>query len=138
MELLIEETLPSTVAELTYDVLKRGRGSAFRMGDSIVTREGFDSRVERSRFREWMEHAGDRHISLLALTKPLGQIAIAERRGRGDEEYRRADFIEQLIRPLRGKQTIGSRWTEEQIEQLRQQIWPKAEPKEEGGTEAAA
>lgn len=137
MELLVTETLSGTVGELAYDVLSRARGGAIRMGDAITTRDGFDQRVERSRFRSWMEHAGDRHVALLKLTKPLGQLAIAERRARADEDYRRADFIERLIKPLRGKQTIGDRWTEEQIDQLRQQIWPEPAAKQEGADVAA-
>ncbi len=137
MQLLIQETLPSTVAELAYDVLTRIRGSAIRMGDALVTREGFQERVHRSKFRDWMEHAGDRHISLLKLTKQTGQVVVAERRARSDEEHRRADFIERLIKPLRGKQTVGDRWSEEQIEQIRRQVWPDAKPGEEGASTAA-
>jgi hypothetical protein len=138
MTLLVEETLPGTVGDLAYHILSRARGSAIRMGDSIVTRDGFDQRVERSRFRDWMEHAGDRHIALLALTKQTGQLAIAERRGRGDEEYRRAAFLERLIKPLRGKQVIGDRWTDEAIDQIRQEIWPKPAPKTEEAEASAA
>ena len=138
MELLVEETLPGTIGDLAYHILSRSRGSAIRMGDAIVTRDGFDQRVERSRFRDWMEHAGDRHIALLALTKQTGLLAIAERRARADEDYRRAEFIERLIKPLRGKQTIGGKWTEEQIDQIRREVWPEPAAKTEEGAEAAA
>ncbi len=91
---------------------------------SFTVRSRISSRTGNS--RGWMEHAGDRHINLYALTKATGKIAAAERRERGGEEYRRAEFIERLTEGLRGKQTVADKWSDEEIEALADEIWKES------------
>jgi hypothetical protein len=123
LQQLALETLPKMLADMVYDVLSRDRGRAIRLGDTLVTQTGFDRRV--SKFRAWYEHAGrDRTISLLALTRETGKIAADERRRRGDEEHRRARFIEELTQELKDGETVGDRYSDQEIQKLLDEIWP--------------
>jgi hypothetical protein len=127
LEMFMAEMLPSVISDMAYAIFQRSRHDALRVGSKVMSREAFDREaMRRSRFRGWMEHAGDRHISLYALTRATGKIAAAERRERGGEEYRRAEFIERLTERLRGKQTVADKWSDEEIEALADEVWKES------------
>jgi hypothetical protein len=62
------------------------------------------------------------------MTKADGDLAVAERRARGDEEYRRAEFIATCTKPLVGDETVADHWTDEEIEQIREQVFGDHDP----------
>jgi len=127
LEMFMAEMLPGMISDMALNLFQRSRRDALRVGDKVMSREVFEREAaRRSKFRGWMEHAGDRHINLYALTKATGKIAAAERRERGGEEYRRAEFIERLTEGLRGKQTVADKWSDEEIEALADEIWKES------------
>lgn len=129
LDALLAENLPSMVSDVCRTVLAKTR--FIHLGDEYVTREAFEGRAT-SRWDLWMEHAGDRHVALTAMTKVDLLTAAEERDHRAAEESRRAKFLRTLAAPLKQGETVGAHFTAEQLDQTRQVIWPnvKKETKE--------
>jgi hypothetical protein len=105
----LSEYLPSAVYDVVQRLVAEQRQPKYRRkGESI----------RPSRFYEWYEHAGDRNIRVLDMTRDDLRLAAEEREQRGATELRLARFWRSLASKLKSGQTVGDRYTAEQIEAM--------------------
>lgn len=118
LERFIDEVLPSAVYDEVQRYVKRSRRLE-RTGDYAATAEVMEARRERfaSRFASWYEHAGERSIKLLEMTREDLLLAAEARRKRGLTELKIALLWDKLADGLEGGQTVGERFTTEEIEE---------------------
>lgn len=125
---LLEEMLPSMVYDLAKSVVSGTRNNGderqFIAGDSVMTQQAIKERGRQisSRWKNFLEHTGDRHVRLLDMTKSDLLQAAQERRQRGLTELRYANLWEELASKLKDNQKVGDKFTEEQIERMNQRI----------------
>lgn len=86
------------------------------------------------RWASWYEHVGERHISLLSMTRTDLLAAAAERRQRAAVEMGIADFLVGLASQLPegeegtgGEKTVGECLTAEQVQQVWQVLYDREE-----------
>lgn len=117
LKAFVDEVLPSAVYEEVQKAIGRTR-SLVRNGDYAATGEVMAQRRERfaSRFERWYEHSGGRTVKLLEMTREDLLAAAEERRKRGDTEIRIARLWETLANGLEGGQSVGDRFTTDEIE----------------------
>lgn len=115
----METTLRNEVYELIGDVVKASR-NLIQLGEHALTPDALERRTEKfaSRFLGWYEHAGDKHVNLMEMSREDLLVAAAERRTRGQREYRIAALWSQLAEGLEGGQAVKDRFTAEEIEGL--------------------
>jgi hypothetical protein len=91
-----------------------------QLGDEVLTPGAIERRAERfaSRFLGWYEHAGNRHVNVMEMTREDLLIAAAERSSRGNHELRIAALWTQMADGLEGGQRVQDRFTAEEIEGL--------------------
>lgn len=94
------------------------------VGDTAMSDGAVKKRATEfaSRFLGWYEHAGDRHVQVMEMTREDLLVAAAERRQRGDREFRLASLWSRLADSLEGGQKVSERFTPEQVEALYQNI----------------
>lgn len=99
--------------------LTRGKGFK-RVGDLLVNQQGIEERRKqlRSRWASWLEHSRGRTIRLPQMTRLDLIEAARERRGRAAEEVNRARFLEELAAKLEDGQTVGDRFSTDDIQVL--------------------
>lgn len=121
LKAFLTESLRPLVYEQARLVLQGTRGAVVVLGDEIVTKEILAERAQRlqSRWSRWMEHVGDRHVNLMAMTKDDLLTAALERRQRAETEIEIARLWEVLANKLKKNETVGQRFTAEEIERMR-------------------
>lgn len=94
------------------------------VGDTAMTEGAVKKKATEfaSRFLGWYEHAGDRHVQVMEMTREDLLVAASERRKRGDREFRLANLWSQLADSLEGGQKVSERFTAEQVEALYRNI----------------
>ncbi len=116
-------TLPEMVYEQARTVLRDTRewGTIIQLGDTLVSQTRLEqrARVLQSRWSGWMERVGDRHINLLAMTRDNLLAAAEHRRTQASTELAYADLWETLAEELDDWETVGQRFTPEDLEALR-------------------
>lgn len=131
-EALLDAVLDWVFDPAIYDIVqsvlsstRHGKGRFFRLGTGeLVTAAELDRRaaVKRSSWATWLEHVGDRHIPLNLMTRRDCETAATERRQRAESELVNAKFFAALAKGLRGNQTVGERWTDDEIAALHASI----------------
>jgi hypothetical protein len=105
----LSEYLPSAVYDVVQRMVAEQRQPKYR-------RKGEE--VRRSRFMDWYEHAGDRNVRVLDMTREDLRLAAEEREMRGATEYRIAALWRRIAGKLKSGQTVGDRYTAEEIESM--------------------
>lgn len=114
---LANETLRDMVYELARTAV--GNSRLITLGDEAVNLEGVKRRARtHSVFASWLEHAGDHHVRLLDMTREDLLVAADEREKRGQHEVRLAALWRTIANGLEGGQTVGSKYTAEEIEDM--------------------
>lgn len=118
LERFMNETLVAAVYEEVRQAVGRTR-NLVRNGDYAATTEVMEERRQRftSRFATWFEHSGRRSVRLLEMTREDLQAAAEERRKRGRTELKIALLWDRLADGLEGGQTVGERFTTDEIEE---------------------
>lgn len=117
-EKFIQTMTYTIVAGICRDVVGQMRGGS--VGDIHFTAEALKkpTDVKVSIFATHYEHDGEEYHLLVNLTKATGQQVINYRKKAIEIEQRRIVLIQRLIQPLKGRQTIGSKWTLQDIERI--------------------
>lgn len=119
---LAEESLRAMVYDLAQRTVEQTRGM-WIAGDDIVTKEAIKKRANsHSVFRDWLEHVGDKHVRLLDMTREDLFVAADEREKRGQHEIELAALWRTLAQRLEGGETVGSKYTVDEIESMRRGI----------------
>ncbi len=117
---LMQEMLRPMVYELALAVVQSSRGSLVTLGDTIVTRDEVAKKARtRNVWGTWLEHAGDRHVALLDMTREDLLLAATERQDRGEHELELAKLWRKLADGLEGGQVVRERFSAEEIEKVR-------------------
>jgi hypothetical protein len=115
---LASEMLRDMIYDLARQEISHTRGF-IQIGDSAVDREGLQKRVRAHNvFRGWLEHVGDKHVRLLEMTHEDLMVAADEREKRGTHEIEIAALWRTIANQLEGGQTVGSRFSEEEIDRM--------------------
>ena len=116
-------TLRSEVYQQVAAVVAATRDLSI-VGDTAMSEGAVKRKANEfaSRFLGWYEHAGDRHVQVMEMTREDLIVAAAERRQRGDREFRLANLWTRLADSLEGGQKVSERFTAEQVEALYQNI----------------
>lgn len=78
---------------------------------------GVAKSAKRIDWRRWMEHVGDRHVRLLAMTAVDLEAAASERRGRAATEVAIANFFDHLRTRLAGPTVpVAAHWSLHEID----------------------
>lgn len=119
----MQTTLRSEVYSQVAAVVASTRDLSL-VGDTAMTESAVKKKATEfaSRFLGWYEHAGDRHVSVMEMTREDLLVAASERRKRGDREFRLASLWSQLADSLEGGQKVSKRFTAEQVEALYRNI----------------
>lgn len=113
---LANETLREMVYRQAVQTLSTSR-SFISAGDVALTREGIKERARKhSVFANWLEHAGDRHVRLMDMTREDLLIAANEREKRGSHEMQLAALWRTIANGLEGGQTVSSKYSAQDIE----------------------
>lgn len=119
---LAEESLRAMVYQLAYQAVQQTRGM-WMAGDTAVTKEAIRQRARKhSLFRDWLEHVNDKHIRLMDMTREELLIAADEREKRGKHEIGLAALWRTLAERLEGGETVGNRYTPDEIEAMHRGI----------------
>jgi hypothetical protein len=121
----VEDNLYQVAYSLVQDTVAATRGPGFKkIGDSLVNERGMEQRKQnmRSRWGSWLEHAKGRTVRLSAMTRSDLLSAAAERRTRADEELTRATFMERIAETLTGDETVGDRYSSDQLDEMWQTV----------------
>lgn len=133
---LVQQYFAETFRQLVYgeaqSVVARTRSTAsvssqtdrIQLGDEIVTREVVKERARKlgSRWSNWMEHVGERHISLMKMTRDDCLKAIGERELRIASEQKRVTLLQRLAEQLEGDEAIEDRYSDEDIDRIWKEI----------------
>ena len=123
---LMQEALPSQVYNIAKSVLQHTRPSDqfIVLGDEIVTGGEFHKRSEvlGSRFRKWMEHAGDRHYRFMEMNAAQLLAAAAERERRGTREFVIAALERRLAKELGPKRVVSDLYSDGEVESIYEEI----------------
>ena len=121
---LATELLGEMVYESARRAIAASRGSAIIIGDTITDREGVAERATRLQrtWERWTEHAGDRHVVLMDMTRADLALAEQERRARGNTEHAYADLWHKLGAILEVGETVRARFTHDDIDAIYRQI----------------
>ena len=118
----LAEQLRPIVYEQARIVLQDTRrdGAPILLGDELVNREEFKRRATAiaSKWSQWIEHSGDRHIRLLDMTRADLLAAAEERYQRGQREMGLARLWRKLAAGLGDGEVVRERFTPEQIEEV--------------------
>lgn len=119
---LFKEALRELVYTYGMHVIKNSH-SLIPVGEGGISREEITKRSRKhSVFANWLEHAGDRHVRLLEMTREQLLEAAQERRNRGNHEIRLAVLWETLAQQLEGGQRVSSKFTTEDIDVMAEQL----------------
>lgn len=116
------ERLRSSVYAQVQEAVARTRMNV--IGDYAANTEAIEKRAQvfSQRFLNWYEHAGDRHVRVMDMTREDLLLAASERRRRGDTEHRRAALWTRIAGQLEGGQKVGDRFTAEQLDTMYAEI----------------
>ena len=114
LQRLMFEDSRSIFYDLVQDMAGRTREFA---GIRIVSPADAAAHTSISVFAKWLEHAGERHVLLLEMTKEDLQAAQAERLQRAGHETRLAMLWGQLAGKLKKGEKVRDRWSLAEIEQ---------------------
>lgn len=109
--LALNKNVRSMTADVIRTMVSQTRG-LLPMGSEIVSTEEFQRRSEmlRHKLGHWMEHAGERHHLLAAMTKEDFLRAADEREMRGIAEFNLAGLWRTVAADLNPGQTPVQRW----------------------------
>ncbi len=118
----VRTLLQENLKPLVYSVIQMQVGQSrhlVALGDDVVQKGEVAKRATRiSAFASWLEHAGDRHVQLLEMTREDLLIAAAEREQRGQHELGIAKLWRSLANKLEGGQKVSEVFSAEEIEKL--------------------
>lgn len=120
MRRLFKEYTGPAFYEVAGDVVNATRGRAFLIGDQVLSLEEKVARAkkESTKFIDWMEHSGQRHIKLEEMTKADLLQAAEERYARGRREFHFANLWVNLANQLDDGQRVKDRFSPEVIAQI--------------------
>lgn len=120
---LVKEVLRDMVYDIAQRTMQETRGKQILLGDVMTTRYGVRTAAKlHPAFTEWYEHVGDRHIKLMEMTRADLLVAASEREMRGKHEIVIATVWRQLASKLRGAQKVGEKFTEEDIQNIKDAV----------------
>ena len=117
-----EESFTAMVYEVAQEYMAGNRAQYIQQ----VTRSIQEGKQPRSGvFANWMEHAGDRHISLMEMTRRDLYLAAEERQQRGDHELSLATLWRQMAGRLTSpNMKVKTKFKEEEIQRLFEGLKP--------------
>lgn len=98
--------------------VKRTRGLVI-FEDAVISTTEAKQRAKRSPFFSWLEHAGDRHLHFLDMTREDLELAATERETRAETDLEVARLERALAERLEGGQRVRDRFSVEEIEAIR-------------------
>lgn len=113
---LLHELVRPLVYTIVQAVAARTRGRT--LVAASVEELAALKRPGRERWRAWLEHAGERHVRLHAMTRSDLLAAADAREARGERELAIAAFWRALAAELTGGQTVGERFSTEALAQF--------------------
>lgn len=119
--------LGETLRPIAYDAVQRvcatTRAYVVIADEAVPHAEAVRAiRERRPRWQAFMEHAGDRHVRLLDMTRRDLLLAADEREKRGAVEMRFAALWRHLAQQMTDTETVGQHFNETQIEEIAKQI----------------
>lgn len=130
----VDALLNETIRAMCYEQIRivvqdtrrecPGPAPIIMAGDRIVSRGQIleAGKAFAQRWATWLEHVGDRHVRLLDMTSADLRTAAAERRKRADHELTVVALWDTLARRLKPDETVGKRFSVEDIERINQQL----------------
>lgn len=101
MVVLGQQMLETLIYQLALEVVGEGRAPepSFMPRRDSDSPEALQKRLDKlgRRYSVWYEHAGDRHVALLKMTKVDLRLAIGEREARIAVETKRRDFLQRIL-----------------------------------------
>jgi len=95
------------------------RSGLVRFGEKAVprgtARDEAATRLRRNPFQTWLEHAGDRTVRLMDMTREQLTVAAAERTSRGTTELVIAATWGELVKKLAPGEQVKQRFTVEEV-----------------------
>ena len=110
--------------EMVQSTVARTRSMHLMLGDDIVSQDEIRDRSMRlsAKWSNWLEHVGDRHIRLLSMSADHLYMAAQERRERAAIDIQRAELLEALAKQLEPGETVGDRFSDDDIERIWQHV----------------
>jgi hypothetical protein len=117
---LIKETLTSLIYELVQALVGETR---YLVGEEVVDREGIKERARAHPvFEAWMEHANDRHIRFMEMTREQVLKAAEERERRGWHELQLGTLFRGVAAQLEEGEQVKDRFTAQEIDDMWQEM----------------
>lgn len=119
----LSEQLRPIIYQETRRVIAQTREVVLH-GDDLIDRGELEKRGQRliSKWGNWTEHVGDRHLRLADMTRADLLVAAAEREARGAAEYAIGQHWRALASRLGDTERVGERFTDDEIEAVRLQL----------------
>lgn len=117
----LRDVLRPMINDMAQRILHRTRhGGAILLGDEVVARSEFDQRAQvfASRFSSWMEHAGDRYVNFMLLTREQLRKSVQARMKRLKTEAHIVRFQKEVLDELRPGQQVKERFGAQELEDL--------------------
>lgn len=121
MTRFVDQQLLEIITLRVRSAVRLSRGALVQAGDTVSDRELFRASAV-SKWRKWAEHVGDHHVKLVEMKQSDLLTAAAERRTRGETELFIAELWERMAKQMNAEQTVGERFTAEQIAALENSI----------------
>lgn len=118
-----------TGRDVFYDIAQTVCAStrhAVVLGDVVTSRESVAKKA-RTKWAAWLEHAGDRHVHLLSMTREDLDLAIAERNQRIDHEVSVVSLLTELRKKVRANKTVADVFSVEEIDALYKKLQVQSE-----------
>lgn len=119
----LTEHLSAMTKEIVQDIIAQTRSPYVGMGDSVATRDAVKRRAKKhSRFLNWYEHVGDRHVLYMEADKTYLFAAADEREARGLTELTIARLNRHVGGKLTPEQKVKDVFTPEEVDGLYEQF----------------
>lgn len=126
---LLRSFLGEMLRPIVYDCAQRivgkDREGFIVLGDVLLRRGEFETRAHTlgSRWTRWLEHVGDRHINIMAMTRQDLLIAAEERERRAAADTGVAQLWRAIADRLKKGQTVGDRFKPADLDALSEQLF---------------